>query len=89
MLLPENIGQFELIHTERLLQAPLVGIYLTPFSGDQPTFETIVQGRYGEWARFVLREIVEDDLAGWILPSAVNLPIDGQSIFYADRPRWR
>lgn len=89
LLLPENIAQFELIHAERLLQAPLVGIYLTPFSGDQPAYETIVQGRYSQWARFVLREIKEDDLDGWILPSAVNLPIDGQSIFYADRPRWR
>ena len=89
LLLPENIAQFELIHTEGLLRAPLVGIYLTPFSGDQPTYETIIQGRYHEWARFVLREVDDDDLTGWMLPSAVNLPIEGQSIFYADRPRWR
>jgi len=89
LLLPENIAQFELIHTEGLLRAPLVGIYITPFSSDRSAYETIINGRYSEWARFVLSEVVEEDLADWMLPNAVNLPIEGQSIFYADRPRWR
>ena len=89
LLLPENIGQFEVIHSEGLLRAPLVGLYLTPFSGDQPAYARIINGRYREWARFVLREIKQEDLANWMLRSAVNLPIDGQAIFFADRPRWR
>lgn len=89
LLLPENIGQFEVIHSEGLLRAPLVGLYLTPFSGDQPAYARIINGRYREWARFVLREIKQEDLADWMLRSAVNLPIDGQAIFFADRPRWR
>ena len=89
LLLPENIGQFEVIHSEGLLRAPLVGLYLTPFSGDQPAYARIINGRYREWARFVLREIKQEDLANWMLRSAVNLPIDAQSIFFADRPRWR
>ena len=89
LLLPESIGQFESIHSEDLLRAPLVGIYLTPFSGDQAAYAGIVNGRYREWARFVLREIKQEDLSRWMLRSAVNLPIDAQSIFFADRPRWR
>ena len=89
LILPENIGQFEVIHSEGLLRAPLVGLYLTPFSGDQPAYARIINGRYREWARFVLREIKQEDLANWMLRSAVNLPIDGQAIFFADRPRWR
>jgi hypothetical protein len=89
LLLPQSIEQFELIGAERLLGKPLVGIYLTPFSGDLPTYEMIVNGRYREWARFVLREVRREDLRGWVLTSAVNLPIDGGSIFFADRPRWR
>jgi len=89
LLLPENIGQFELIHSEGLLRAPLVGLYLTPFSGNRATYESIINGRYREWARFVLREVKPEDLNNWMLRSAINLPIDGQSIFYADRPRWR
>lgn len=89
LLLPESIEQFELISGERLLGKPLVGIYLTPFSGGDSTYGAIINGRYREWARFVLREIRAEDLRGWMLNSAINLPIDGGSIFYADRPRWR
>ena len=89
LLLPESIGQFESIHSEDLLRAPLVGIYLTPFSGDQAAYAGIVNGRYREWARFVLREVKQEELSGWMLRSAINLPIDAQSIFFADRPRWR
>jgi hypothetical protein len=89
LLLPENIAQFELIHSEGLLQAPLVGLYLTPFSGDRAAYESIMNGRYREWARLVLREVKPEDLSNWMLRSAINLPVDGQSIYYADRPRWR
>lgn len=89
LLLPESIGQFEIIHSENLVGAPLVGIYLTPLSGDQAGYERIINGPYREWARFVLREITPDDLSNWMLRSAINLPMDNQSIFYADRPRWR
>jgi hypothetical protein len=89
LLLPDSIEQFELINGERLLGQPLVGLYLTPFSGDAPTYGAIINGRYREWARFVLREIRPEDLRGWMLTSAINLPVDGGAIFFADRPRWR
>lgn len=89
LLLPESIEQFELIGSERLLGRPLVGIYLTPVSGDGRAYGDIVNGRYREWARFVLREVRPEDLRDWMLTSAINLPIDGGSIFFADRPRWR
>ena len=89
LLLPLNIGQFELIHSERLLGAPLVGIYLTPFSGDRRTYADVVNGRYRDWARFVLHEVKPSDLRGWVLTTAVALPLDGEAIFFADRPRWQ
>jgi 4-amino-4-deoxy-L-arabinose transferase-like glycosyltransferase len=89
LLLPESIEQFELISSERLLGQPLVGIYLTPVSGDNRAYGDIINGRYREWARFVLREVRPEDLRGWMLTSAINLPIDGGAIFFADRPRWR
>jgi hypothetical protein len=89
LLLPRNMGQFDLIHSERLLDAPLVALYLTPFSGDRSTYKNIVNGRYRDWARFVLREVRPEDLRGWILTTAVALPLDGDAIIYADRPRWR
>ena len=89
LLLPESIEQFELIAVEGFLRQPLVGIYLTPFSGNERAYGAIVNGRYREWARFVLREIKPEDLRGWMLTSAINLPIDGEAVFFADRPRWR
>jgi len=89
LLLPESIEQFEVIAVEGFLGKPLVGIYLTPFSGNAEAYGAIVNGRYREWARFVLREIKPEDLRGWMLTSAINLPIDGEAIFFADRPRWR
>lgn len=89
LLLPANINQFELIHTERLLDAPLVGIYLTPFSGGQRTYADIINGPYKNWARFVLHEVREADIREWILSTMVNLPVDGGSVFYSDRVRWQ
>ncbi len=89
LLLPENIGQFEIIHGEGLLRAPVVALYLTPFSRDAEAYGGIITGRYREWADFVLGTVPREKLEGWILGTATELPIDGQSIFYADRPRWR
>lgn len=89
LLLPRSIEQFELIHGERLLGAPLVGIYLTPYSGNRAAYADIANGQYQEWARFVLREVRIEDIRGWMLNTAVNLPVDGESIFFADRVRWK
>lgn len=89
LLLPARLHQFELIHSEKLLHAPLVGIYLTPFSSGQRTYADIVNGRYEDWARFVLHEIRPEELKGWLINAAVKLPFEDQSIFYADRIRWQ
>jgi hypothetical protein len=89
LLLPESIEQFELIHSERLLGAPIVAIYLTPYSGNRRTYADIVNGNYREWARFVLREIKQDEIRDWIIRAAVSLPVDGEAIMFADRVRWR
>lgn len=89
LLLPRNTGQFDLINSERLLGAPLVALYLTPFSGDRAAFRDIVGGPYRDWARFILREVRPEDLRGWTLKAAAALPMNGDSIIYADRPRWQ
>ena len=88
LLLPESVAQFELIHRERLLGMPLVAIYLTPFSGGNRCYADIVNGRYRDWARFVMRDIREEEIRDWFITSIVKLPIDGECILYADRPRW-
>ena len=72
-----------------MLGAPLVGIYLTPFSSNESAYAGIVNGRYRDWARFVLREVRQEEIQGWMINSAVNLPVDGEAIFFADRVRWQ
>jgi hypothetical protein len=89
LLLPESVAQFELIHYQRLLHAPLVALYLTPMSGGSRISGDIITGRYRDWSRFITRDITALELKSWILKSAVNLPIDGQSVLFADRIRWR
>lgn len=89
LLLPKSIEQFELIHGERLLGGPLVGLYLTPESSRGRTYADIVNGRYREWARFILREVRQEDIQSWVLKSAVNLPPMDECIYFADRPRWQ
>ena len=89
LLLPASVEQFELINGENLLGQPLVGLYLTPFSGGGRAYSDIVNGRYGEWARFILREVRQEDLRSWMLGTAINLPVDGEAVFFSDRARWR
>jgi len=89
LLLPLSVAQFEFIHYQRLLHAPLVAIYLTPMSGGARTSGDIMTGRYRDWSRFITRDITALELKDWILKAAVNLPVDGQCVFFADRIRWR
>lgn len=89
LLLPASVEQFELINGENFLGEPLVGLYLTPFSGGGRAYADIVNGRYSEWARFILREVRQEDLRSWMLGTAINLPIDGEAVFFSDRVRWR
>lgn len=89
LLLPESLAQFELIGAEGALGAPLVAVYLTPASGGARTYADIVGGRYGDWARLILREAGNSENDNWRLSHRVALPIDGGSILFADRPRWK
>jgi hypothetical protein len=89
LLLPENIGQFELISSEGMLDRPLVALYLSPVSREGRAYADIVNGRYREWARFILREVRPEELRSWILTTSIGLPIDGGAVIFADRPRWQ
>lgn len=89
LLLPESVEQFQLIDSERLLGAPLVAIYLTPASGDSRAYADIVSGRYHDWARLIFKEAGNQTTQEWALGHRVVLPINGGSLFFTDRPRWK
>ncbi len=67
------------------LHAPIVGLYLTPISGDGRFFSDIVKGEYKEWSPFILRNL---NTKGFPLSAVTALPIDNECIFYSDRNRW-
>jgi len=67
------------------LKGQIVGLYLTPVSGNGAFIGDIVSGEYREWAPFITRNVNVRDFP---LHAAKALPMDGQCIYYSDRDRW-
>ncbi len=89
LLLPRSVEQMNFINDEGLLAAPIVAVYLTPASGGQLTYADIINGRYQNWARLIFREAGTQKIKGWRLNSRVLLPVNGMSVLFADKPRWK
>jgi hypothetical protein len=83
--LPIEVKDFLEFNDYDKLQGRIVGLYLTPVSGDERFLSGIVKGDYKEWAPFITRSV---NLRNFPLKAVTQLPIDGQCIFYADRDRW-
>jgi hypothetical protein len=83
--LPDTIATFMDMHDYNRLNGPIVGLYLTPISGDARFFSDIEKGEYKEWAKFILRNL---DTRGFPFEAVTALPIDNECIFYSDRNRW-
>ncbi len=84
LLLPETVRAFDEISDYGALGTPIVGLYLTPISG-QEEFINLVKGPHKEWGPVIMRTINPSD---FLLKSFTPLPIDGECILYADRDRW-
>jgi hypothetical protein len=63
----------------------IAGLYLTPITGNASFLGEIASGTYREWAPFILRN---PNLNAFPLKTALPLPIDGQTVLYADYDRW-
>jgi hypothetical protein len=83
--LPETMDTFMDMHDYNRLNAPIVGLYLTPVSGDTRFYSDIIKGQYREWSKFILRNI---DTRGFPFQAVTALPEDNECIFYSDRNRW-
>jgi hypothetical protein len=83
--LPDTIATFMDFNDYDRLNAPIVGLYLTPISGDSRFYSDIVKGEYKEWSPFILRNL---NTKGFPLNAVTALPIDNECIFYSDRNRW-
>jgi len=84
LLLPETVRQLNEVSDFGALGSPIVGLYLTPVSGNA-SFLSIIKGPYKEWAPVIMRTV---NLNDFLLKSFTPLPIDGECILYADSDRW-
>ena len=83
--LPKSIQSFIDLNDYGRLGGRIVGLYLTPMSGNRAFIADIVKGEYKEWAPFILRTA---NVKEFPLKSVTALPIDNQCIFYSDHDRW-
>jgi len=84
--LPRTVREFNQINDYRMLNGRIVMMYLTPVTGNKAFMSGIVKGPYAPWAAFILRRT--ENLGNFPLREALPLPIDGETIVYADTPRW-
>ncbi|MEO6052618.1 MAG: hypothetical protein ABIP97_01255 [Chthoniobacterales bacterium] len=85
LLLPDTVRGFNEINDYRLLGQPIIGIYLTPVSGDRRFISGIMKGPYKEWGPFITRSL---NFKGLPFRAVLPMPKDGETIFFADRERW-
>jgi hypothetical protein len=83
--LPWTIEEFNELNDYNRLGGPIVGMYLTPVSGDEPFLGGIVKGDYKAWQTFIIRDA---NLRNFPLKAGRVMPLDNQCVFYADRDRW-
>lgn len=82
---PNHIADFIALNDYKSLGNHLIGLYLTPVSGDRAFMHDIVKGEYKDWAPFILRQVNVKDFP---LRAVTGLPIDMECVFYSDRDRW-
>ncbi len=85
--LPRTPAELVRIHDWRELQAPVAGLYLSPLTGDRKFISEIAKGEWKEWAPLVMRTTAFP--AGWPFRSVLPMPVNNESVFYADSERWK
>ncbi|HZJ14106.1 MAG TPA: glycosyltransferase family 39 protein [Chthoniobacteraceae bacterium] len=83
--LPKTTQDFVTLNDYKTLGNNLVGLYLTPVTGDTRFMRDAVKGEYKEWAPFVIRQLTVKDFP---LRAVTGMPIENECVFYADRDRW-
>jgi hypothetical protein len=83
--LPLSIRDFLKLNDENSLKGQVIGLYLTPVTGNRPFISEVVKGEYKDWAPFIMRTA---NLKEFPLKAVTPLPIDGECIYYSDRDRW-
>jgi len=83
--LPLTLKDFLDLNDYGRLNGQIVGLYLTPLTGNRAFISEIMKGDYKEWAQFITRNVSARDFP---LKYVTGLPIDNECVFYSDRDRW-
>jgi len=83
--IPVSISDFLNLYDWSELSGNLVGLYLTPVTGNKLLVSEILKGEDKDWAQLVLRGIRSKDFP---FHAAVPLGIDSECVFYCESDRW-
>jgi hypothetical protein len=86
--LPMTVKDFITLNDDNLLNGRIVGLYLTPYSGNRMFLSEVVKGDYKEWSPFIMRNLSGPALRDFPLRAVTPLPLDFECVFYSDRDRW-
>jgi len=84
--LPIKMTELIALHDYEQLHGPIIGIYLTPITGNLPLVSGVYLGDYSDWHDLILR--TPNNLRNFPFTAIAPLPINGECIFYADHDRW-
>jgi hypothetical protein len=83
--LPMSVRDWLDLNDYNQLKGRIVGLYLTPITGNRSFISEVMKGEYKEWAPFIMRNVNPKDFP---LKAVTPLPIDGECVYYSDRKRW-
>jgi hypothetical protein len=83
--LPMSVKDFLDMNDYGQLNGKIVGMYLTPVSGNRQFLRDIAKGEYREWGQFIMRT---PTLRDFPLKYSTALPVENECVFFSDRDRW-
>jgi len=84
--MPKSPQQLVQMNDWNELKAPVVGLYLTPITGNERFVSDIAKGEWKDWAPLVMH--TTGFPPGFPFKSVIPMPIGNETIFYTDRERW-
>jgi hypothetical protein len=83
--LPHTVKDFLDLNDYGRLDGRIVGLYLTPITGNKAFVSEIMKGEYKEWSQFITRNVNSRDFP---LKYVTAMPMENECVFYSDRDRW-
>ena len=83
--LPMSVRDWLDLNDYNQLKGRIVGLHLTPVTGNREFISEIMKGEFKDWAPFIMRNVNTREFP---LKAVTGLPFDGECVYYSDRKRW-